>query len=116
MACGDAVEREVTTWRWCRKFLVVPWRCKKTTVKTMYQYDFLPTRTRLTWPFMKKYEGCCGDGLYEWTTTGLFGTGNGAWNHVTTVTKYFSSPRSPKGDCPFGGAGPVLGRSATARR
>ncbi len=110
MACGDKVEIEVTSWEWCRKLFFVPWRCKKTKVKTRYYYEFKPSRARFGL-LKKKYQGCCGGKLYEWSEGfAIFGTGNGPWNEYSTLKRTLSSPAAVKGDCPFneGWEGPVI--------
>ncbi len=101
MICGEKVEVEVSWYEWCWKLFVVPWRCKKTAIKTRYMYEFKPTRPKLSL-FKKSYEGCCGAKLYKFSDGfSFFGTGNGAWDHITVRTKYFKNQKSPIDDCPF---------------
>ena len=69
----------------------------------MFQYDFIPTRTRVSWPFHCRWEGCCGTYLYKWSYWCSWGTGNSDWNQFNTVTRRFDSPLSSEGDCPIGG-------------
>lgn len=100
MACGERVEVTERYWSWCSKWYV-PYPCRKTRTVTKYRYDFIPTRTRVSWPFHCSWEGCCGGSLYKWSYWCWWGTGNSAWDQFNTKTSYFSSPQSPSGDCPF---------------
>jgi hypothetical protein len=100
MACGERLEVIETYWSVCRKWIFF-YPCKKSRTVTRFRYDFLPWRSRITWPFRCKYEGCCGGLLYRWTYGCWLGTGNSAWNSLTTRTEYFASKPSQVGDCPF---------------
>lgn len=100
MACGDQVEVIETYWSVCWKW-IFPYPCKKSRTVVRFRYDFLPWRTRLTWPFRCKYEGCCGARLYRWSNGCWLGTGNSAWNQFSPLTRYFKTQQSPVGDCPF---------------
>jgi len=102
MACGEKVEIEVTYWSVCWKW-IFPYPCKKSKRVTRFKYDFLPWRSRITWPFRCKYEGCCGTSLYTWSYWCWWGTGNSAWNEFSPRTRYFSSEQNPTGLCPFSG-------------
>jgi hypothetical protein len=102
MACGERVEVTETYWSVCWKWFV-PYPCKKSRTVTRFRYDFLPWRSRITWPFRCKYEGCCGAFLYRWSYGCWLGTGNSAWNQFNTRTRYFASEQSSVGDCPFSG-------------
>lgn len=106
MACGEQVERVETYWSVCWKWFV-PYPCKKSRTVMRYQYDFLPWRTRITWPFRCKYEGCCGSALYTWSRWCWWGSGNGPWNQFSARTEYFESQPSGAGSCPFSD-GPIL--------
>lgn len=99
MACGEQVEVEETDWDWCWTWHG-PWLCKNSTIVTRFRYDFLPSRSRVTWPFRCKYEGCCGGKLYRWSYWCLRGTGNSGWDRFNTRTRYFESLQSPVRDCP----------------
>ena len=105
MACGERVEVEETYWTWCWAWFV-PYPCKKTRRSTKYRYDFLPWRTRITWPFRCKYEGCCGAYLYSWSRWCWLGTGNSAWNEFSARTEFFASTLGSIDDCPFS-SGPI---------
>jgi hypothetical protein len=100
MACGDRVEIQIITWVWCLKWGFIPWRCKKTVTVTRYHYVFLPWRTVFAF-FQNKYNGCCGNTLYEWSTGfAFFGTGNGPWV-FEQADLYLESTATSIGDCPF---------------
>jgi hypothetical protein len=100
MACGETVTVNETYWTWCWAWFV-PYPCKKTRTATKYRYDFMPTRTVSTWPFRCKWQGCCGNLLYEWSYFCWNGTGDSAWDQFNTFTQYFDSPAGSIGDCPF---------------
>jgi hypothetical protein len=100
MACGERVEITETYWSVCWKW-IFPYPCKKSRTKLKFQYDFRPTRTRITWPFRCKWEGCCGAFLYEWSSWCWGGSGNSAWDEFNILTRYFDSQLSSIGDCPF---------------
>jgi hypothetical protein len=100
MACTG---REVTVqrryWTWCRAG-IVPYPCRKSRTVTVYEYDFTPTRTRVTWPLRCQWEGCCGGSRYTWSYWCWRGTGDSAWDQFNTVTRQFDSPLNPIGPCP----------------
>ncbi len=100
MACDERVEITETYWSVCWKW-IFPYPCKKSRTKVKFQYDFRPTRTRITWPFRCKREGCCGAFLYEWSSWCWWGSGNSAWDEFNILTRYFDSQLSSIGDCPF---------------
>lgn len=110
MVCAARQEVQVTQWGWCWGFGFIPYPCRKTKNVTRYQYDFRPWRTRFSWsPFRRKYQGCCGELLYEWAywTWSPFGTGNGPW--VDTLWTYYSEgPIGSIGNCPFNDGGVIL--------
>ena len=106
MACGEKTEVEEKYWTWCRKWKI-PYPCRKSRTVTKYRYDFMPTRTRVTWPFRCRYEGCCGASLYGWTHWCWRGTGNGPWDHFNTITRYFNDVQYPIGECPFTDGGQI---------
>ncbi len=101
MDCGLEIEVVVRYWSTCWKWGFIPYPCRKSKTVTKYKYDFSATRTRITWPFRCRWQGCCGTYLYEWSYWCWLGTGNSAWNQFNTVTSYFDSPLSSIGDCPF---------------
>lgn len=106
MACGDKVQITVTSWGVCWK-AIFPYPCKKTSTQTRYHYLFNPHRSRLA-ILGKKYQGCCGTDLYEWSEGfAIFGTGNGAWIHQP-AEKYLKSPATRVGTCPFTDQPPIL--------
>lgn len=101
MACGEAVQVTESYWTICLKWGFIPYFCKKTRTTTKYRYDFLPWRSRITWPFHCKYEGCCGSTLYSWSSWCLLGTGNSGWNQFSAKTEFFGSMQSSVNICPF---------------
>jgi hypothetical protein len=103
MACGEQVQLNEMYWSVCWKWGVVPYPCRKSRKIIRYKYDFLPWRSRITWPFRCKYEGCCGGSLYKWSSWCWLGTGNSAWNTFSARTEYFESQQFPAGECPFTG-------------
>lgn len=113
MSCGDKVEVTERYWSVCFKWGFIPYPCRKTRTTAKYRYDFLPWRSRITWPFRCKYEGCCGSSLYTWSYWCFFGTGNSAWNQLSAKTEFFDSTQSPSGTCPFT---PELRATANAER
>jgi len=100
MACGEKAEVTERYWSVCWKWFV-PYPCRKSRTVTKFKYDFFPTRTRVTWPFRCRYEGCCGASLYSWSYWCWRGTGNGPWNQLAPVTRYFDDVQYPIDDCPF---------------
>ena len=100
MACGERVEVTVSYWTVCWKWFV-PYPCKKTRRTMRYHYDFIPWRSRVTWPFRCKYQGCCGSSLYEWKYWCWKGTGNSGWIQSSARTEYLKSMASEIGNCPF---------------
>lgn len=101
MACGQQMEITETYWSTCWKWGFIPYPCKKSRTVTKYRYDFLPWRTRVSIPFHRKYEGCCGSSLYKWSFWSYWGTGNSGWNEFSARTEYFNSIQTPVGNCPF---------------
>ena len=103
MVCNQKVTVSETSWGWCSGWLGIPYPCRQTKKVTKYQYDFNPTRTRLSWPFRSTYEGCCATNLYSWSYWNWFGwTGNGPWVYGV-VTELFDADSlpDPEFECPF---------------
>jgi len=100
MTCGERVQITESYWTWCKKW-GIPYPCRKTRTTTKYRYDFLPWRSRVTWPFRCKYEGCCGAYLYKWSYGCWRGTGNSAWKQFSARTEYFDAIQNAVGNCPI---------------
>ena len=110
MPCGTLEQVQVTSWGVCWKWGFIPYPCRKTKTVSRYHYDFRPWRTRFSWSlFRRKYQGCCGGTLFEWSywTWSPFGTGNGPW--VDTPWMYLSEDQiGSVGNCPVNDGGVIL--------
>jgi hypothetical protein len=106
MACGDREQVQITKSGICW-WGIFPYPCKKTSLEWRYHYVFIPYRTRFAF-FERKYQGCCGASLYEWSEGAtLFGTGNGPWV-TNTLEKYLKRTATTIGDCPFNPGSPLV--------